>query len=201
MRTPADWDERYATKEGLLWGAGPNRFVEAAWQGVAPTGRALDLACGEGRNAIWLAEQGWEASGVDFSPLALKRARGLARERGVEVEWIEADVAGWEPEAGRFSLVIVAYLQIPRAELKSALERAVKGLARGGEVFMIGHARRNLAEGVGGPKSPAVLWDPEELREDLEAIGLVVDECAEVMRPVAGAERDAIDLQARARRG
>ena len=64
-------------------------MAEAA--GLTP-GRALDVACGEGRNAVWLAEQGWQATGVDFSDVALDKARGLAEARGVEVEWVQADV-------------------------------------------------------------------------------------------------------------
>src|SRR5690606_9077745 len=84
------WDERYRAT-GLVWGAGPNRFVVEQTEGLAP-GRALDLAAGEGRNAVWLAERGWRVTAVDFSPVAVERGRRIAAERGADVEWAAADV-------------------------------------------------------------------------------------------------------------
>jgi 2-polyprenyl-3-methyl-5-hydroxy-6-metoxy-1,4-benzoquinol methylase len=89
------WDERYASTE-LIWTAEPNRFLVAEAGGLAP-GRALDLACGEGRNAVWLATQRWEVTGVDFSRTGLDKARHLARQRHVTAEWILADVTTYRP--------------------------------------------------------------------------------------------------------
>ncbi|HXV93953.1 MAG TPA: class I SAM-dependent methyltransferase, partial [Pseudonocardia sp.] len=91
----AAWDARYATTE-LLWTANANRWVADALTG-SPPGTALDLACGEGRNAVWLAEQGWEVTGVDFSATALGKAAALAEHRGVRVTWVHADVTAWTP--------------------------------------------------------------------------------------------------------
>lgn len=194
------WDERYASRE-LLWGAEPNRFVAAELQKLPP-GRALDVACGEGRNAIWLATLGWTVTGVDFSPVALERARRLAGRAQIGVEWIEADVTTFAPTAGDFDLVLIAYLQLPADPWRRALAAAAAALAPGGTLFMIGHALRNLALGVGGPQSPDVLWDPEPLRRQLLALGLDVERVEEVRRPVETAEgmRDALDVLARARR-
>ena len=110
-----DWNARYAQKE-LVWTAEPNRLFAAEVGGLAP-GRALDLACGEGRNAVWLAERGWQVTGVDFSDVALAKAAELAASRGVEVEWVVADVLDYEPEPRAFDLVAVLYLQLPREEL------------------------------------------------------------------------------------
>lgn len=198
-RGAAWWDARYGEAPSL-WGQGPNRFVAEAFEGVRPWGnrRALDVACGEGRNAVWLAEQGWDASGVDFSLVALERAKGMARERGVEVQWIVGDLLRWEPE-GPYALIVVAYLQVSRGVLSEVLARLAGALEPGGELFAIGHARRNLEHGVGGPQDPAVLWEPSELRDDLVAAGLEVEACAEVERPVEG-KGVALDLRARARR-
>ena len=92
-----DWNARYAQKE-LLWTAAPNRRFAEEVAGLAP-GRALDLACGEGRNAVWLAERGWEVIGVDFSDVALAKATELAANRGVEVDWVVADVLDEDPVA------------------------------------------------------------------------------------------------------
>jgi len=197
-----DWDERYAASD-LVWGVDPNRFVAEALGGRPARGRALDLGCGEGRNAIWLAGAGWTVTAVDFSRVALERARELARSAGVAVELVEADVAKWSPPPGVFDLVLVSYLQIPADALRAVIAHAAAALRpHGGELFMIGHALRNLAEGVGGPRDPRVLWDPEPLAAMLREVGLEVDRCEEVLRPAAGqeAERPAIDVLVRARR-
>lgn len=177
-----DWDDRYAATD-LVWGSDPNRFVAEALADAVP-GRALDLACGEGRNALWLASRGWQVTGVDFSEVAIERAAKLGAARGLEVEWRNADVTRFRDEAGGRDLVLVAYLQVPRGDRRAVVANAAAALRPGGELFMIGHALRNLDAGHGGPSSPAVLWDPAELRADVEAAGLRVDACEEVERPV-----------------
>lgn len=195
------WNDRYRAVD-LVWGAEANRFVAEVLGARTPEGRALDLACGEGRNAIWLARQGWRVVGVDFSEVALERARKLADAAGVEVEWVHADVASYEAEPGAFALVVVSYLQVPEAVRRSVLARAAGALAPGGEIFLIGHALRNLTEGVGGPQHPSVLWDSETLADELRAAGLRVERCEEVLRAVEvdGERKDAIDVLAEARR-
>ncbi|MGC9221600.1 MAG: class I SAM-dependent methyltransferase [Solirubrobacteraceae bacterium] len=91
MNTHAEhWERRYA-QTGLVWTAEPNRFLVEEVAGRKP-GRALDLACGEGRNGIWLAQRGWEVTGVDFSAHAIKKGRALAAARGVEVQWVVQDL-------------------------------------------------------------------------------------------------------------
>jgi SAM-dependent methyltransferase len=190
------WNDRYASRP-TLWGKGPNRFVAEAFEGLPPRGRALDLGCGEGRNAVWLAEQGWQATGVDFSSLALERGRQLALERGVEVAYVEADVTTWEaPEP--FDLIVVAYLHLLPEQLSEVWPRLARALSPGGEVFLIGHARRNLSEGVGGPQDPDRLWEPSELAGALSEVGLEVTLSEEVLRPVE--DKAAIDARLRARR-
>lgn len=195
----SDWNARYAATD-LVWGAEPNRFVVAELEGRPPQGRALELACGEGRNAIWLAEQGWTVTAVDFSDVAIERARKLAERRGVEVDWLCADLTSFEPSAGAFQLVLIAYLQLPGAELRGVLAHAAAALAPAGELLMIGHARRNLSEGVGGPRDPAVLWTPEEIDDALRALGLSVHRCEHVPRSVDTPDgpREAVDVLARA---
>ncbi len=100
---PRDWDERYRTDE-LVWRADPNRFLVEEVEHMPP-GRALDLACGEGRNALWLAAQGWEVTAVDFSAVGLAKGRRLATERGIRANFVEADVLTWDPPARAFDLV------------------------------------------------------------------------------------------------
>src|ERR1039458_9904295 len=96
------WDARYSTDE-LVWKADPNRFLVEEVRDLVP-GRALDVACGEGRNAMWLAESGWDATGVDFSAVGLDKARSITAQRGVEVEWIKSDVVTWEPPIAAFEI-------------------------------------------------------------------------------------------------
>ena len=196
-----DWNERYAAQE-LLWGAEPNRFVEEELRDVPPRRRALDLACGEGRNAIWLAKLGWVVTAVDYSEVALGRARRLAAGQHVDVEWVQADVTSFAPAADAFQLVIVAYLQLPEAERRAVLAHAAAALGRGGILFMVGHARLNLTQGVGGPRQPEVLWEPAEIRQEVTGLGLTVRRAEHVRRPVETAEgvKDAIDTVLRAER-
>ena len=114
------WNRRWAGEERVHASTAPSRFVVAEVAGLRP-GAALDLACGAGRNAVWLAGQGWRVTAVDFSGVALRMARGLEAERRVSVEWVEADVLAWMPPARAYDLVCVLYLQLPAAERRTAL--------------------------------------------------------------------------------
>jgi SAM-dependent methyltransferase len=193
-----DWNARYATKE-LVWTAEPNRLFATEVEGLEP-GRALDVACGEGRNAVWLAERGWTVTGVDFSEVALAKAEQLAASRGVQVEWMLADVVEHEFEPGSYDLVAVLYLQLPHDALAQAIRSAASAVAPGGTLLVIGHDARNLAEGHGGPKDPSVLYTPADVAAEL---GELVVERAETVRrtvPLEGGEAVALDAFVRARR-
>ncbi|MFQ5522678.1 MAG: class I SAM-dependent methyltransferase [Acidimicrobiia bacterium] len=188
------WDEKYRAAQ-RLWSKGPNLFVADRLRPVRP-GRGLDLASGEGRNAIWLADQGWEMTAVDFSEVAVERGR----EQSDAAEWVRADVLGWEPPSGtRYDLVLIAYLQIPEDPLEKVVRRAVTWLAGDGEIFLIGHDRSNLEHGHGGPQVPEVLWDVDTIVSWLE--GLEITEAGVVRRPVEtdGGVVYALDTLVRAR--
>jgi SAM-dependent methyltransferase len=193
-----EWDQRYATTD-LVWGAGPNRFLVAEVEGLPP-GRALDLGCGEGRNAIWLAQRGWQVSGVDFSEAGLDKARHLAVERGVEVTWVRADLLDYQPDRGAFDLVIVMYIQLPAAQLADVMKRASTALAPGGTLLVVGHDLLNLSEGHGGPQNPEVLFTPADIERDLPGLG--IERAERVLRPVTvdGREVTAIDALVRAKK-
>jgi SAM-dependent methyltransferase len=150
------WDDRYRVTD-RLWSAEPNLFVADRLADLAP-GVGLDLASGEGRNAIWLAKRGWEMTAVDFSSVAIERGRAHSG----EVEFIVADVLTWRPDRS-FDLVLVAYLQLLMVDFESLIRRAATWLRPRGELFMVGHDRTNIEHGVGGPQYPEVLWDVDEI--------------------------------------
>jgi SAM-dependent methyltransferase len=192
-----DWNRRHG-EGGLLFGSEPNRFLVAEVDGLSP-GRALDVACGSGRNAVWLAGRGWKVTGVDFSEVALEQAKALAAERGVDVDWVQADLLGWRPFDEAFDLIVVLYLQLPADQLDQAVRRSAAGLAPGGTLLVVGHHSDNLEHGTGGPKDPRVLFTPEQVVASLRGLGLQVEKAEAVPRSVEG-ERDAIDALVRARR-
>lgn len=194
------WDARYEERP-LLWSAGPNRFVVEHVADLAP-GRALDLACGEGRNALWLAERGWRVTGTDFSPVAIDKARQLAAHRDLEVAFRLADVTDPAP-GGHYDLVLVAYLQLPPAQRRDAHRHAAAAVAPGGRMLVVGHDRANLERGVGGPSDAELLLTASEVRDDLQGTGLEVETAEQVTREVDledGATATAIDCLVRARR-
>ena len=193
-----DWDARYAATE-LVWSAEPNRFVEAEAADLAP-GRALDLAAGEGRNAIWLAERGWAVTAVDFSRVALEKAAELAASRDATIETVEADVTTYEPARGAFDLVLIAYLQTPADDRARWLAHARDALAPAGTLLIVCHDRSNLDGGYGGPQDANVLTTPEEVAAALD--GLEIEKAELVHRTVSTPDGDhvAVDHLVRARR-
>jgi SAM-dependent methyltransferase len=162
-----DWNARYAEQE-LVWSAGPNRFLVSELAGLEP-GRALDLACGEGRNAIWLAEQGWDVAAVDFADVAVEKGR----RRNADVDFRVADVLELDPGERTYDLVIVFYLQLPWEQLERVLRRAAAAVAPGGTFLLVGHDLRNLTHGHGGPKDAAVLYRAEDVPAALPGLDVV----------------------------
>jgi len=153
-----DWDERYAEKQ--QWSAEPNRLVAELLEGLPP-GKAVDLAAGEGRHALWLAGRGWTVTAVDFSAVGLDRGR--ARPDADRVEWVPADVLAWSTAAASVDLVLVAYLHLPVDDTAALLPRAVGWLRPGGRLLVLGHDVDNVERGVGGPQEPAILHSVERL--------------------------------------
>lgn len=193
-----DWNQRYRTSE-LVWTAQPNRFLVAEVADLAP-GRVLDLAAGEGRNAVWLAEQGWDATAADYSEVAIEKARELATSRGVAIAAVVADATEPLPGEPVFDLVVAAYLQLPEPDRTEALRNAAAAVAPGGTLLVIAHDETNLEHGYGGPQDPAVLTGPLAVAAALE--GFDIEKAERVEREVETADgpRVAIDHVVRARR-
>ena len=200
----AAWNDRYAAAE-FVWSTEPNQFLAAEVAGLT-AGSALDLACGEGRNAVWLATLGWDATGVDFSDVGLAKAAKLAEANEVtaKTRWVCADATSWVPDQ-QFDLVAVAYLHLSEPLRRAAMSVAVAALAPGGTLVVIGHDATNITEGVGGPPDPAVLYGPDDIVGDLHNAdpALVVERAERVLRAVrvetdgVAEERHAIDCLVR----
>jgi SAM-dependent methyltransferase len=193
-----EWDERYAST-GLVWSAEANRFVVEELADLPP-GRALDLGAGEGRNAIWLAERGWQVTAVDFSAVGLAKGAKLAEGRGASVEWVEADLLRYRPAAAAYDLVLLAYVHLPPDDFESVLVRAAAALAPGGTLLVVGHDADNIAHGYGGPQAPEILHRVDEVVSALP--GLQIQRADQARRPVQTpeGERVAIDTVVRAQR-
>ena len=192
------WDARYAGDD-LVWSAVPNRFLVAEVE-TLPPGRALDLACGEGRNAVWFAERGWDVTGVDFSKVGLDKALRLAEARGVSVQWELADVTEYTPAPESFDLLIVMYLHLPEALRRGAFRHAAAAVAAGGTLLVVGHDITNRSDGWGGPSDAAVLYGPEDVVADLDGLETVKAERVRRPVPTDDGEKIAIDVLVRATR-
>jgi SAM-dependent methyltransferase len=195
------WDERYSSAQ-FEWSMHPNQFAAVELAGLPP-GRALDLAAGEGRNSVWLAERGWTVTAVDFSLVGLEKGRKLSAVRGVgpsQVDWVVADLSEYEPAHEAFELVLIAYLQVDAALRARVLAGAAAALVPGGTLLVIGHDLANLTEGVGGPQSPDVLYTPGAITAELPGLRIVRAE--RVRRTVErdGEQATAVDTLIRAER-
>ena len=166
-----DWDQRYRGTT-LLWTERPNQFLVEEVSGLPP-GRALDLGAGEGRNAVWLAEQGWQVTAVDFSQVALERAAAVAERAGVRVDLVAADLTDYTPAAAAFDLVVILYLHLPPDARQRVLDQAGLALRPGGRLLIVGHDLQNLAAGHGGPQDPSVLYTPGGIAAELSGLTIV----------------------------
>ena len=175
-----EWDLRYARDARVrAWADTPNRFLLAEVSDL-PAGRALDVACGMGRNAIWLAERGWTVTALDFSQVAVDRGRRVAGE--LPVIWRVDDAL--TVELPRSDLVVLAYLQLAAEQRRTVVRRALAALEPGGTFLLVAHDSTNLAEGTGGPQDPSVLYTAEDVLTDLEGEPFEVMKASRVARVV-----------------
>ena len=138
MDDAAEWDARYRERDQGMWSGRPNGRLVAEVAGIMP-GRALDVGCGEGADAIWLAQQGWRVTAIDISDVALDRARGAAERAGVAVEWIRGDALHTPFPPRSFDLVSLQYPALPKATGDAALHQLLDSLASGGLLLAVYH--------------------------------------------------------------
>lgn len=193
-RTARDaWNARYAARSHL-YGSGPNETIVDQVTRLAP-GRALDMACGQGRNAVWLAGRGHEVTALDISDVAIAQASDFADVAGVAVEFRAIDVVReWIPEPGSFELVVLAYLQLPPTTRRTAHAKAQRALADGGTIVLVAHHADNMTSGVGGPPMPEVHYREDQLAEDFGSLSIELNEKVLRAVDVEGGVRHAHDV-------
>lgn len=168
-----DWDNRYESLENV-WSLSPNQFVVEYLENL-PVGSMIDLAGGEGRNALWFASRGWNVENVEFSKVALGKFAQRSWDEDLEIfcKSTHADVTADPQYALReVDLGVIIYLQIEAEGLSKAISSLVSNLKSGGTFFGVWHARENLTDGFAGPQDPNVLPTQEELRQACTQAGL-----------------------------
>lgn len=184
-------DERYAA-EDMAWSPDPNVFVAKEVEDITP-GRALDVAAGEARHAIWLAQRGWQVTAVDWSATGLAKGRPRAQAQGLDdIIWEVADITSHRL-GDEFDLAVVAYFQAPAEQRRVVLRKAFEGLVPGGSLVVVAHDTRNLTEGTGGPANPDVLYSADDVLADLAGLDHEVRRADVAERTVSGAPRPALD--------
>jgi len=134
----AEWDARYSERDGAMWSGRPNGRLVAEVADLTP-GRALDVGCGEGADAIWLARRGWTVTAIDVSDVAVQRAREAATSAGVDVEWICGDALRTSLTAESFDLVSLQYPALPKAAGEAALRTLLDTVRSGGLLLAVYH--------------------------------------------------------------
>jgi SAM-dependent methyltransferase len=164
------WEKRYAAAD-YLYGTEPNAFLKAQANLLPKTGKALAVADGEGRNGVWLAEQGLDVLSVDFSPKAQAKAKALAERRGVAMRFLEADVIAWEWPTAAFDVIAVIFIQFcgppERRRIFAGIRQALKP---GGLLLLQGYRTEQIAYGTGGPSEVENLYTEAMLREEFGSL-------------------------------
>ncbi|MHC6591959.1 class I SAM-dependent methyltransferase [Arthrobacter sp. C152] len=181
IRAASAWDERYRSKP-RLWSGKPNPQLVREAGGLRP-GKALELGCGEGADAIWLAQQGWTVTAVDVSAVALERARShelaeLARESvqasedniGSRITWQQADLEQWHPE-GSYDLVTSQFLHSQELDWRIPLRTAAAAVKMGGTLLVVGHHPDRLPPWGGGHPHEGMFYTGDDLVRELELGG------------------------------
>ncbi len=159
----AYWDERYRSSP-TLWSGNPNPQLVDRLTGVTP-GAALDVGCGEGADAIWLAGQGWQVTGVDVSQVALDRAAGHAQDAGVGAvtSWHQVDILTWEPPAEAYDLVTASFLHVPSAVRDDFHRRLASAVRSGGRLLVVAHHVSDLPTSMHRPDMPDLFFTAEQV--------------------------------------
>ena len=169
------WDERYA-QDGYLFGTEPNEFLVSQQHLLKPGMSCLAVADGEGRNGVWLAQQGLQVLSVEASPVALEKAKKLAGQRGVKVEFEQADLEYWHWGENRFDVVAAIFIQFAPPALREQMFAGIKRCLKSrGLLLLQGYTPRQLEYKTGGPSQAENLYTVSMLRKkfgDMEILHL-----------------------------
>ena len=199
------WDERYRSRPAL-WSGEPNRHLVGEAAELEP-GLALDVGCGEGADAIWLARRGWRVDGVDVSGVALRRAAEHADRAGAEIAgritWLHENLTTWDPGRGRYDLVSAQYMHLPPPERDVLFRGLAEAVAPGGTLLIVGHHPTDLQTTVPRPPRPELFFTGADVVALLDPDGWDVVTEAAVARSVTDPDGRAVtvhDTVVRARR-
>ncbi len=159
------WNERYA-EDTFLYGTEPNDFLREQAGRIAQGGRALCLAEGEGRNAVYLATQGLLVTGVDGSEVGLAKAQRLAKERGVTIETVVGDLSTWDLGSAQWDAVVSIWAHLPEPLRRSLHPRIAAAVRPGGLLLLEHYHPKQISYKTGGPPDPSWMLTLEELARD-----------------------------------
>ena len=170
------WDSRYG-QDGFYYGTEPNDFLVEQSRRIPAGGRVLCLAEGEGRNAVYLAGQGFRVLAVDGSKVGLEKAKKLASDRGVEIETVLADLSEFDFEREAYDAVVSIWCHLPPALRTTIHARSIEALKTGGVLILEAYRPKQLEYKTGGPPVPELMMTREILAQDFTALtSLVLEE-------------------------
>jgi SAM-dependent methyltransferase len=178
------WDQRY-NREDYVYGTEPNDFLRQHVTSL-PAGRVLCLAEGEGRNAVFLAQQGFQVTAVDASSVGLQKAQRLARQRGVDIETVHADLANFVIEPQRWDAIVSIFCHVSPSIREMLHRQVVMGLREGGVLLLEAYTPKQIEYGTGGPPVPELTMQLSDLKQELA--GLQFDHGVELDREVVEGE-------------
>lgn len=169
------WDQQFSVSD-FRYGHQPNGFLREQAVRLKPQSEVLLPGDGEGRNSVWLAEQGYRSTAMDSSSVGLEKAVSLARQRGVSIAVIHADLADWVPEPASFDAVVLTYVHLPPELRPLAHQRLSSALRPGGLFILEAFHPLQLGYQSGGPKAQAMLYSADMIRADLNHLPVPVFE-------------------------
>jgi len=162
---PDFWNHRFQ-HDHYMFSRQPNAFLVEVEAARTDKGRALAVGDGEGRNGVWLAEQGWAVTSLDYSSDGVKKTERLAQERGVAVETICADASTWDYPAEAYDFIVLLYFHLPRDAAKRAHAGCLKALRPGGHLLIEGFRKQQVGLLSGGPGVADWMYSAEEIDAD-----------------------------------
>ncbi|CAM3127053.1 class I SAM-dependent methyltransferase [Prescottella defluvii] len=198
------WNERYRSSD-RVWSGNPNGGLVQEVSNLDP-GTALDVGCGEGADAIWLAGRGWQVTALDLSVVAVERAAEHAAGAGDDIArritWQQADLLEWDPGTDRYDLVTSQYVHLPTGPREALYDRLADFVAPGGTLLIVGHHPSDLHSGVQRPPHAELYFTPEDVVSRLDPKDWQIVTATSVSRNVRHGDHDVTihDSVVRARR-